>query len=35
MKIISECPIVAKGQLLIELLFSEFGIVDGIADKEA
>ena len=34
-KMIYECPIVSKGQLIIELLVSELGVLDRRADKEA
>ena len=35
MKMISECPIVAKGQLIMESLVSELGVVYRRANKEA
>ena len=35
MKNISEYPIVSKGELILELLVSELGVVDQRSDKEA
>ena len=34
-KMISSCPIVAKAQLIIEILVAEVGMVEQRADKEA
>ena len=34
MKMVLECPIIAKGKLILDLLVSELGMVDQRFDKE-